>query len=114
MAVEGTPGRAQINARASFVDCHRILVPSEQPVPGAIPIWPDVAGDSHRDRSGEGARVLSRTICKQKGGRVSRRQTSAGSIFWGLTLVSIGALLLARNLGYAIPIWGPLAKYWPL
>jgi hypothetical protein len=41
----------------------------------------------------------------------SRR--SAGSIFWGLTLVVIGGLLLAQNLGYAVPIWGPLALYWP-
>src|SRR5207244_13250864 len=38
---------------------------------------------------------------------------SAGTIFWGLTLVSIGGLLLARNLGYSIPIWGYVARYWP-
>jgi len=38
---------------------------------------------------------------------------SAGTIFWGLTLVTIGALLLARNLGYTIPIWGYVARYWP-
>jgi DUF4097 and DUF4098 domain-containing protein YvlB len=28
--------------------------------------------------------------------------------------VVIGALLLARNLGYSIPIWGPLVRYWPV
>ena len=45
---------------------------------------------------------------------MSRRPKSAGTIFWGLTLVVIGGLLLARNLGYVIPIWGPLARYWPI
>src|SRR6185295_7289330 len=45
---------------------------------------------------------------------MSRRRTSAGSIFWGITLVAIGGLLLARNFGYVIPIWGPLARYWPV
>ncbi|HYR87609.1 MAG TPA: DUF4097 family beta strand repeat-containing protein [Terriglobia bacterium] len=39
---------------------------------------------------------------------------SAGGIFWGVTLMAIGALLLARNMGYAIPIWGTVARYWPL
>src|SRR6266571_601153 len=38
---------------------------------------------------------------------------SAGAVFWGLTLVAIGGLLLARNLGYAIPIWSYVARYWP-
>ena len=38
---------------------------------------------------------------------------SAGTIFWGLTLVVIGGLLLARNLGYSIPIWGYVVRYWP-
>ncbi len=42
------------------------------------------------------------------------RHRSVGSIFWGLTLVIIGGLLLARNLGYAIPIWSGLARYWPV
>jgi Putative adhesin/Domain of unknown function (DUF5668) len=45
---------------------------------------------------------------------VSRYRTSAGSIFWGLTLVAIGGLLLARNMGYAIPIWSALVTYWPV
>lgn len=44
---------------------------------------------------------------------MSVRRT-AGSIFWGLTLVAIGGLLLARNLGYPIPIWSGIARYWPL
>ncbi|MBI2149671.1 MAG: DUF4097 family beta strand repeat protein [Acidobacteria bacterium] len=38
---------------------------------------------------------------------------SAGTIFWGLALVAIGGLLLARNLGYPIPIWTHIARYWP-
>ncbi len=45
---------------------------------------------------------------------MSRHRTSAGSIFWGLTLVALGGLLLARNLGYAIPIWSALVTYWPV
>jgi hypothetical protein len=44
---------------------------------------------------------------------VSRR-TTAGSIFWGITLVAVGGLLLARNLGYSLPIWGAVARYWPV
>jgi DUF4097 and DUF4098 domain-containing protein YvlB len=28
--------------------------------------------------------------------------------------MAIGGLLLARNMGYAIPIWGTVARYWPL
>ena len=38
---------------------------------------------------------------------------SAGGIFWGIVLIGIGALLLARNLGYEIRIWGYIARYWP-
>src|SRR6516225_5597084 len=38
---------------------------------------------------------------------------SAGVIFWGLILVTIGVLMLAHNLGYAIPIWPYVARYWP-
>jgi len=45
---------------------------------------------------------------------VSRRGTTTGTIFWGLTLIAIGALLLARNFGYGIPIWGVLVRYWPV
>jgi len=41
----------------------------------------------------------------------SRR--SAGVIFWGLTLVTIGGLLLANNLGYSIHVWPYIARYWP-
>src|SRR5437867_6227823 len=37
-----------------------------------------------------------------------------GTIFWGLVLVTIGGLLLARNFGYPIPIWSVLARYWPV
>jgi hypothetical protein len=38
---------------------------------------------------------------------------SAGTIFWGITLIAIGGLLLARNLGYDIRVWGYIARYWP-
>jgi DUF4097 and DUF4098 domain-containing protein YvlB len=42
------------------------------------------------------------------------RHRTVGTIFWGLTLVVVGVLLLARNLGYDIPIWSGLARYWPV
>jgi hypothetical protein len=38
---------------------------------------------------------------------------SAGTIFWGMTLVSIGGLLLAHNLGYSVRIWPYIVRYWP-
>src|SRR5262245_22818748 len=38
---------------------------------------------------------------------------NAGAIFWGLTLVAIGGLLLASNLGYSIRIWPYVVRYWP-
>jgi hypothetical protein len=38
---------------------------------------------------------------------------SAGAIFWGLTLISVGGLLLAHNLGYSIRIWPYVVRYWP-
>src|SRR5437868_11442875 len=38
---------------------------------------------------------------------------SAGVIFWGLTLVAIGVLLLAHNMGYPVHIWPYVVRYWP-
>src|SRR5436853_7562246 len=38
---------------------------------------------------------------------------SAGAIFWWLTLVVVGALLLAHNMGYPLQIWPYVARYWP-
>lgn len=38
---------------------------------------------------------------------------SAGAIFWGLTLMTIGGLLLAHNLGYPIHVWNYVARFWP-
>jgi type VI protein secretion system component Hcp len=38
---------------------------------------------------------------------------SAGVIFWGLLLVTMGVLMLAHNLGYPIPIWPYVVRYWP-
>jgi DUF4097 and DUF4098 domain-containing protein YvlB len=40
-------------------------------------------------------------------------QRTAGAIFWGLTLMTIGGLLLANNLGYPIRIWPYVVRYWP-
>ena len=42
------------------------------------------------------------------------RPRSAGSIFWGLILISTGMILLLKNLGYEIPIWTGVARYWPV
>ena len=42
------------------------------------------------------------------------KRRSAGSVFWGITLVALGGLFLARNLGYPIPVWNAVARYWPL
>jgi len=42
------------------------------------------------------------------------RRRSAGGVFWGLALVALGGVLLARNLGYEIPIWSGIARYWPV
>jgi hypothetical protein len=42
------------------------------------------------------------------------RRRNAGSVFWGIALVAIGVLILARNLGYPIPVWNTVARYWPL
>ena len=38
----------------------------------------------------------------------------SGAIFWGLVFVAFGALFLARNLGYPVPLWTMLARYWPV
>src|SRR5215467_11055121 len=45
---------------------------------------------------------------------IKNMRRTAGGIFWGCTLMVIGALLLARNLGYNIRIWGYIARYWPV
>jgi hypothetical protein len=38
----------------------------------------------------------------------------SGSIFWGLVFVVFGVLVLARNLGYPIPLWTLFSRYWPV
>jgi hypothetical protein len=38
----------------------------------------------------------------------------SGSIFWGLVFVVFGVLVLARNLGYPIPLWTVFSRYWPV
>ncbi len=42
------------------------------------------------------------------------RRAGLGTVFWSLVLISIGVVLLLRNLGYAIPIWEGLSQYWPV
>ena len=39
---------------------------------------------------------------------------SAGAVFWGLTLVAVGGLLLAHNMGYSFHIWPYIVRYWPV
>jgi len=38
----------------------------------------------------------------------------SGAVFWGLAFVVFGSLFLARNLGYPVPLWTVLARYWPV
>ena len=38
---------------------------------------------------------------------------SAGMIFWCITLILIGGLLLAAKFGYNIRVWGYIVRYWP-
>jgi DUF4097 and DUF4098 domain-containing protein YvlB len=46
---------------------------------------------------------------------MARRSTrSWGTVFWAAILVAVGGVLLARNLGYSVPIWRGLATYWPV
>src|SRR5688572_18957685 len=42
------------------------------------------------------------------------RRGSSGSIFWGLTLIVAGGIFLAKNLGYNVPVWSGIARYWPI
>jgi hypothetical protein len=42
------------------------------------------------------------------------RPRSAGSVFWGLILIGTGMVLLLKNIGYEIPIWSGIARYWPV
>jgi len=38
----------------------------------------------------------------------------SGAVFWGLVFVAFGTLFLARNLGYPVPLWTVVARYWPV
>jgi DUF4097 and DUF4098 domain-containing protein YvlB len=42
------------------------------------------------------------------------RPRSAGSFFWGFILIGVGMIFLMKNLGYEIPIWTGVARYWPI
>lgn len=42
------------------------------------------------------------------------RPRSAGGVFWGLILIAAGAIFLLRNLGYSVPVWTGIARYWPV
>lgn len=42
------------------------------------------------------------------------RPRSAGSVFWGFLLIGIGVIFLLKNLGYEIPVWTGVARYWPI
>lgn len=39
---------------------------------------------------------------------------SLGGVFWGLALVGVGLVFLLNNIGYSIPIWSSLVRYWPV
>jgi len=42
------------------------------------------------------------------------RPRSAGGVFWGLILIAIGGIFLLRNLGYEVPVWTSIGRYWPV
>ncbi len=42
------------------------------------------------------------------------RPRSAGSFFWGLVLIAAGSIFLLKNLGYEVPVWTGIARYWPV
>jgi DUF4097 and DUF4098 domain-containing protein YvlB len=42
------------------------------------------------------------------------RPRSTGSFFWGSILIVVGTIFLLKNLGYEIPIWAGVARYWPV
>lgn len=42
------------------------------------------------------------------------RPRRAGSVFWGIILVATGLIFLLKNLGYNIPVWTGVARYWPV
>ena len=42
------------------------------------------------------------------------RRRGLGTIYWAFVWISLGTVLLLRNLGYSIPIWEGLARYWPV
>jgi DUF4097 and DUF4098 domain-containing protein YvlB len=42
------------------------------------------------------------------------RPRSAGSFFWGLVLIAAGSIFLLKNLGYDVPVWAGVARYWPI
>jgi predicted HAD superfamily phosphohydrolase YqeG len=46
--------------------------------------------------------------------RPANRPRSAGSFFWGLILIAAGSVFLLRNLGYDVPVWTGIARYWPV
>jgi DUF4097 and DUF4098 domain-containing protein YvlB len=41
------------------------------------------------------------------------RPRSAGSFFWGLILIAAGSIFLLKNLGYDVPVWTGIARWWP-
>ncbi|HET9216284.1 MAG TPA: DUF4097 family beta strand repeat-containing protein [Terriglobia bacterium] len=42
------------------------------------------------------------------------RPRNTGSFFWGFILIVVGTIFLLKNLGYEIPIWAGVARYWPV
>lgn len=42
------------------------------------------------------------------------RPRSVGSVFWGLILIAAGSIFLLKNLGYDVPVWTGIARYWPV
>src|SRR5262249_13654895 len=115
LAAEEAPRKARVDVRSALTHRYRRFVFAEQYVSRCFSIRKNVADHSDRYRPLEGIRIFSGPPGKngrEEGGPMSVSR-SAGAIFWGLTLVAIGGLLLAYNLGYPIHIWPYIVRYWP-
>ena len=42
------------------------------------------------------------------------RRGGLGTVFWSVVLISIGVVLLLGNMGYPVPVWEGLSRYWPV
>src|SRR5262249_31094859 len=115
LAAQETPGQGSLDVGSAVAYRVRFPVFTEQHLSRSVSVRQNVAGHSDRDRTCKGIGVFPRQPAKKgkQEGEPMSVQRSAGAIFWGLTLVAIGGLLLAHNIGYRIQIWPYIVRYWP-